>query len=191
MIELIGWIALFLVSLAVLVKSSDFFTEAAESLGIYLGFPQFIVGVTIVYIGTSLPELVSSIFAMLDNSSEIILGNVVGSNIANIFLVLGCAAVISKRLSITYDLINVDLPLFVGTGFFLVLTVWDFNFSTGEAILSLIAYGIDLFYTISFAQQENQDQEDIAKESSQENEPKKYFLPKMSSCSFSVQLDYT
>ncbi len=78
----------------------------------------------------------------------------------------------------------------MGTGFFLALTVWDFNFSTGKAILSLIAYGIDLFYTISVAQQENQDQEDIAKKSSQENEPKKYFLPKMSSCSFSVQLDY-
>lgn len=156
MIELFGYIALFIVSLALLVKSSDFFTEAAESLGIYLGFPRFIVGVTIVSIGTSLPELVSSIFAIWDNSSEIILGNVVGSNIANIFLVLGCAAVISQRLSITYDLINVDLPLFVGTGFFLALTVWDFKFSTGEAILALIAYGIYLFYTISIAQAENQ-----------------------------------
>ncbi len=157
MVELIGWIALFVVSLAVLVKSSDFFTEAAESLGIYIGLPRFIVGVTIVSIGTSLPELVSSIFAMLDNSSEIILGNVVGSNIANIFLVLGCAAVISQRLSITYDLINVDLPLFVGTGFFLALTVWDFNFSKGEAILGLIAYGIYLFYTISIARKESED----------------------------------
>jgi cation:H+ antiporter len=172
MIELFGWIALFIVSLALLVKSSDFFTEAAESLGIYLGFPRFIVGVTIVSIGTSLPELVSSIFAMLDNSSEIILGNVVGSNIANIFLVLGCAAVIS-RLSITYDLINVDLPLFVGTVFFLGLTVWDLNFSKGEAILSLIAYGIYLFYAISVAQQENQDQEDRAKESGEDSQPDK------------------
>ncbi len=178
MIELFGWIGLFTVSLAVLVKSSDFFTEAAESLGIYLGFPRFIVGVTIVSIGTSLPELVSSIFAMLDNSSEIILGNVVGSNIANIFLVLGCAAVISQGLSITYDLLNVDLPLFVGTGFFLALTVWDFNFSKGEAILSLIAYAIYLFYTISIAQQENQDQQDRAKASGEENDAKKIFPTK-------------
>lgn len=156
MLELFGWIALFSVSLTVLVKSSDFFTESAENLGIYLGFPQFIVGVTIVSIGTSLPELLSSVFALLDNSSEIILGNVVGSNIANIFLVLGCAAVISKRLSITYDLINVDLPLFVGTGFFLALSVWDLNFSIGEAILFLIAYGVYMFYTISIAQNEEQ-----------------------------------
>ncbi len=156
MLELFGWVALFIFSLAVLVKSSDFFTDAAENIGIYLGFPKFIVGVTIVSIGTSLPELLSSVFAMIDGSSEIILGNVVGSNIANIFLVLGTAAVISKKLSITYDLINVDLPLFLGTGFFLGLSVWDLNFSAGEAILCLLAYGIYMFYTISIAQQDEQ-----------------------------------
>lgn len=156
MLELFGWVALFIFSLAVLVKSSDVFTDAAENIGIYLGFPKFIVGVTIVSIGTSLPELLSSIFAVIDNSSEIILGNVVGSNIANIFLVLGTAAVISKKLSITYDLINVDLPLFLGTGFFLGLSVWDLNFSKGEAILCLLAYGIYMFYTISIAQQDEQ-----------------------------------
>ena len=156
MLELFGWVALFIFSLAVLVKSSDIFTDAAENIGIYLGFPKFVVGVTIVSIGTSLPELLSSIFAVIDNSSEIILGNVVGSNIANIFLVLGTAAVISKKLSITYDLINVDLPLFLGTGFFLGLSVWDLHFSTGEAILCLLAYVIYMFYTISIAQQDEQ-----------------------------------
>ena len=156
MLELFGWIVLFIGSLATLVKSSDFFTDSAEQLGIYLGFPQFIVGVTIVSVGTSLPELLSSVFAMLNNSSEIILGNVVGSNIANIFLVLGTAAIISKRLSITYDLINVDLPLFLGTGFFLALSVWDLHFSTGEAILCLLAYAVYMFYTISIAQQEEE-----------------------------------
>jgi len=156
MLELSSWVFVFVLSLVFLVKSSDFFTDSAENLGIYLGFPQFIVGVTIVSIGTSLPELLSSVFALIDNSSEIILGNVVGSNIANIFLVLGTAAIISKRLSITYDLINVDLPLFVGTGFFLGLSVWDLNFSKGEAILCLLAYGVYMFYTISIAQKEEQ-----------------------------------
>lgn len=173
LLELLGSILLFIASLTVLVKSSDFFTESAESLGIYLGFPQFIVGVTIVSIGTSLPELLSSVFALLDNSSDIILGNVVGSNIANIFLVLGSAAVISKRLSITYDLINVDLPLFVGTGFFLGLSVWDLKFSTGEAILSLIAYGIYMFYTISIAKQEEQ----IKKTDPEQPNPEKKSVP--------------
>ena len=178
MLEIFGWSALFIVSLAVLVKSSDFFTDAAESLGIYLGFPSFVVGVTIVSIGTSLPELLSSVFALLDNSSEIILGNVVGSNIANIFLVLGTAAAISKRLSITYDLINVDLPLFVGTGFFLCLSVWDLNFSKGEAILCLIAYAIYMFYTISIARQEEQvGKKDSGEEGSQKREfPTKDFI---------------
>jgi cation:H+ antiporter len=173
LLELLGSILLFIVSLAVLVKSSDFFTDAAESLGIYLGFPHFVVGVTIVSVGTSLPELLSSVFALLNDSSEIILGNVVGSNIANIFLVLGTAAVISKRLSITYDLINVDLPLFVGTGFFLGLSVWDLEFSIGEAILCLIAYGIYMFYTISIAKQEEQ----IKKNNPEAENPEEKKLP--------------
>jgi cation:H+ antiporter len=60
MIDLIFWVAVFIVSLIVLVKASDLFTDSAEKIGLHFGIPAFIVGVTIVAIGTSLPELVSS-----------------------------------------------------------------------------------------------------------------------------------
>ena len=85
---LVFWILIFIISLYVLIKASDYFTESAENIGICLGISPFIVGVTIVAIGTSLPELVSSIIAVVQNSSEIVIGNVLGSNIANIFLLL-------------------------------------------------------------------------------------------------------
>lgn len=75
---------IFIVSLAVLVKASDTFTVAAEKVGIALGMNPFIVGVTIVAIGTSLPELVSSLLAVSEGASEVVVGNVIGSNIANI-----------------------------------------------------------------------------------------------------------
>ena len=147
--ELFIWLGVFIISLGVLVKSSDYFTEAAEKIGLLLGLPSFIIGVTIVAVGTSLPELVSSIIAVQQNSSEIVLGNVVGSNIANIFLIIGIASVISNKMDIYYELIHVDLPLFVGSAFLLALTVYDGKFTIGEALICIACYVVYLFYTIS------------------------------------------
>ena len=96
--NLIIWLIIFIVSLFVLIKASDFFTDAAEKIGISLGISPFLIGVTIVSVGTSLPELISSITAVYQNSSEIVFGNVMGSNIANIFLIIGTASLISLSL---------------------------------------------------------------------------------------------
>ena len=154
--NLIIWLIIFILSLFVLIKASDFFTDAAEKIGISLGISPFLVGVTIVSIGTSLPELVSSIIAVYQNSSEIVFGNVMGSNIANIFLIIGTASLISSPLKILYELIHVDLPLFVGSAFLLGLTVLDSNFSINEAIICILGYVVYVFYTISSGKEEQQ-----------------------------------
>lgn len=145
---LIWWIAIFVLSLAVLVKASDYFTDYAEKVGLALGIPAFLTGVTIVAIGTSLPELISSVFAVLAGSTEFVVGNVIGSNIANIFLVLGIAAIIGRKLKISYELIHVDLPLLVASAFLFTIAIWDGVFSLFEAILFLIAFAIYMLYTI-------------------------------------------
>jgi len=154
--NLIIWLIIFIVSLFVLIKASDFFTDAAEKIGISLGISPFLIGVTIVSVGTSLPELISSITAVYQNSSEIVFGNVMGSNIANIFLIIGTASLISSPLNILYELINVDLPLFVGSAFLLGLTVLDSNFSINEAIICILGYVVYVFYTISSGKEEQQ-----------------------------------
>jgi len=106
------WIGVFIISLAILIKAADIFTDSASKLGTILGLSQFIIGVTIVSIGTSLPELASSISAVLKGVTDMVAGNVVGSNIANILLVVGLATIFSKkgRLQVTRNLINLDLP---------------------------------------------------------------------------------
>lgn len=154
--NLIIWLIIFIVSLFVLIKASDFFTDAAEKIGISLGISPFLIGVTIVSVGTSLPELISSITAVYQNSSEIVFGNVMGSNIANIFLIIGTASLISSPLKILYELIHVDLPLFVGSAFLLGLTVLDSNFSINEAIICILGYVVYVFYTISSGKEEQQ-----------------------------------
>ncbi|MEO0408063.1 MAG: calcium/sodium antiporter [Cyanobacteria bacterium P01_A01_bin.135] len=144
---LIGYFALFIVSLAVLVKASDLFTDAAERLGMALGLPPFIIGVTIVSVGTSLPELISSLFAVAEGAPEVVVSNAVGSNIVNIFFVIGTAAILCKGiLTITYNLVNIDLPLFVGSAFLLGLAALDLTFSRGEAVLFLMGYVVYTIY---------------------------------------------
>ncbi|MCW6035048.1 calcium/sodium antiporter [Spirulina subsalsa FACHB-351] len=155
MSPLILWLLVLVISLAVLAKASDIFIEAAEKIGLYLRLPAFIVGVTIVAIGTSLPELVSSILAVLQNSSEIVFGNVVGSNIANIFLIIGAASVLHRKLKIQFELIHVDLPLFVGSAFLWALMVSDRHFSIFEALLCIAGYITYSIYTVSSREEEN------------------------------------
>lgn len=142
------WFVIFPVSLFVLIKGSDRFTGAAEKIGLMAGIPQFIVGVVIVGIGTSLPELISSVVAVLEGSSEIVAGNVIGSNVANIFLILGIGAIVGKKLVIKYDLINVDLPLFVGSALLVSFVMWDARISFFDAVLLSGGLFIFMFYMI-------------------------------------------
>ena len=89
----------FLVSVAFLILAAKFFTQAAEVIGYGLGLSPFVVGVVIVSIGTSLPELISAIAAAQSANSEIVAGNVIGSSLSNILFVLGLTAILSpKRL---------------------------------------------------------------------------------------------
>ncbi|MDP7457086.1 MAG: calcium/sodium antiporter [Candidatus Woesearchaeota archaeon] len=137
-----------IVSLCVLVKESSIFTDRAEKIGLFFWLSPFIIGVTIVSIGTSLPELVSSLVAVFKGSTEIVIGNVVGSNIANICLVLALAAILAKKIKLNYSLMHVDLPLLMATSFLFALTIWDGVFSLGDALICLTAFFVYITYTV-------------------------------------------
>ncbi len=134
------------ISILVLVKSADYFTSSAEKIGAYLKLPPFVVGVTIVSVGTSLPELITSMFAAAEGQSPIVIGNVVGSNIANIFLVLGLASVVSGGLSTEHDVMKVDLPMIAASAFLLFVCSYDGRFDYGEGIVFIAALAIYMFY---------------------------------------------
>jgi cation:H+ antiporter len=148
MLPIIFWIIILIISLFLLVKASDFFIDSAETIGIKIGLPAFVIGLIIVSLGTSLPELMSSILAVLKNTSEIVIGTIIGSNIANIFLVFGIMAIVSRRMKINYDILNVDLPLFFAATFLLALIIYNLKVSVLETILCLLFLFIYIFYTI-------------------------------------------
>lgn len=105
---------LFLViGFVMLVKGADWFVEGASKVAEKFGIPQLVIGLTIVAIGTSLPEAAVSTSAALKGSAEITIGNVVGSNIMNVLLILGITSVISP-LAVQRSTVKYELPMVIG-----------------------------------------------------------------------------
>lgn len=164
--DVILYLGLFVVSLIVLLKASDWFIDAAEEIGLSLGISPFIIGVTIVAFGTSLPELATSIASVLSGNSEIVTGNVVGSNITNIALVLGLVAIIVKQIEMEYNIWHIDMPYLWGSAFLLWFSLQDGQFSIPEAILFLVGIVVFLAYSFKSENEEDGEKEKVAIERS-------------------------
>ncbi|MEE9312430.1 MAG: calcium/sodium antiporter [Planctomycetota bacterium] len=116
-------IFLIILGLAVLLVGGKFFVAGAVSAATMLGIPKLVIGLTVLAIGTSLPELATSIAALLKGESDIGLGNVVGSNIFNIFMVLGVVAVISP-LAMDARVMTFDIPIMLGFSLAVGVLAW-------------------------------------------------------------------
>ncbi|MEA3429658.1 MAG: calcium/sodium antiporter [Nanoarchaeota archaeon] len=138
--SILSSVIVLIIGLAVLIKSADHFTGISEKIGHILGIPQFIVGITIVSIGTSIPELATSIVAVFSRATEFVVANAVGSNITNILLVGGVAALLTKGLKVKDEILRVDIPLIVGSALLITFLLWDGVFSFMEAVFCLILY---------------------------------------------------
>ncbi len=152
---LILWTVIFVISLALLIKSADWFTEAAENIGRAMHISPFVIGVTIVSIGTSLPELATSIVALFNGDSTIAIANAIGSNIANILLVGGVSAIAAGTLKITRSLIDSDLPILLGVTILSAIMLFDGKFVWQEGVLSIAFFVIYAIYTIRSSEQQD------------------------------------
>ena len=158
---LLFWmILLFVVSLVALVKGADWLLDSAEKIGLAAGLSPFIIGAVIIGLGTSLPELLSSVMAILKGVNEIVVANSIGSNIANILLVAGLAAVVGKGLRVTKNLIDIDLPLLAITTALFLGVAWDRKIETKESMLLLIVFVIYFLYTIYHKEDKEAGKED-------------------------------
>lgn len=149
---ILWWVAIFVLSLAVLIKAADWFTKGAEIAGLKLKIKPFIIGVTIVSIGTSLPELVTSMIAVFNNEAAIVVANAVGSNIANILLIVGAASVLAGVLVVKRSLIDLDAPLLAISTAVLLGVIWDKQVTGFEATVLILTYIIYVAYTIKTGQ---------------------------------------
>ena len=145
---LLLWFLALAAGLMLLSYSSDWFIDSAETIGVHFNLPGFIIGVVIIGFGTSLPELASSVVAVIAGNSEIVISNVVGSNITNIFLVLGVSALFASSYTIEHDIFKMDLPFLVSSAILLSLMTYDRNFTTAEAVICLSGLALYLYRSI-------------------------------------------
>lgn len=139
----------FLLALAGLLISSNYFTNSAEAIGKYLKLPSFVIGVFIVGIGTSLPELISGILSVNKGASEILSGNIIGANISNILLITGLAVVINrKNISLKSGYMYIDLNYLIGSFIFFYIIAYDGKMEAAESIFGLLMFIVYSIYLI-------------------------------------------
>ena len=136
-----------LLGLAAIIFGGDLVVDNATQIAYSLGMSETLVGLTIIAIGTSLPELVTSISAALKKESEIALGNIVGSNIFNILFVLGASSAITPIA--VNDKVFIDVIIMIAlTLVLLVFARTGFRIGKREGFMLVVAYAIYLAYVI-------------------------------------------
>ena len=145
---MIQQVIILLVGFIFLVKGADWFVEGAASIARKLGIPQLIIGLTIVAMGTSMPEAAVSITAAIQQNAGITIGNVVGSNILNIFIILGITALITN-VKIQKSTIRYEIPFMIFITIILMICgMTDMKITFIEGIflwILFIAYLVYLF----------------------------------------------
>ena len=147
-IQLTLWIIALIISLIVLIKSADWFTGSIEKIGLSLGIPAFLIGVTLVSVGTSLPELSTSLVSTISGQTSIVAANVVGSNLFNIAIAIGIPTIVAGGMLFKRNLINLDIPLLAAITALGALIIYDGSVTRLEGALLCIGYVIYLIYTI-------------------------------------------
>ncbi|MBE7018830.1 MAG: calcium/sodium antiporter [Ruminococcaceae bacterium] len=148
------------IGFTMLVKGADWFVDGASGIATKFKIPQLVIGLTIVAMGTSAPEAAVSISAALGGNADITIGNIVGSNILNVLIILGLSAVITP-LVVAKSTVRVDIPVVLLASLLLFMGL-DGSLNRWEGLVLLavfIAYMVYLFVTT--LKQKNDQQKEI------------------------------
>lgn len=157
-------IALLVGGFILLIKGADWLVDGASSVAANFKVSKLLIGLTIIAFGTGAPELAVSLSSLISGNTDILLGNVIGSNIINILLLIGIAAMI-KPIKIQRNTVIKELPLLLLISTALIVLFLDASFtdaitnvfSRSDAIICLLLFGIFLYYLISLARQNRAD----------------------------------
>ena len=133
---------LFIVGLVLLIVGAELLVRGASRLAAAVGISPLVIGLTVVAFGTSAPELAVSMQSAWQGQADIAIGNVVGSNIANVLFILGISALITP-LVVASQLVRIDVPIMIGVSILLYVMSWDgyLGFSEGALLFAgIIVY---------------------------------------------------
>ncbi len=149
-------ILLIIIGFIFLIVSADILVDGSSGIAKKFHIPEIIIGLTIVSIGTSMPELFVSITSALEGHSDMAIGNIIGSNLSNLLLILGLSAII-KPVIFQKETRLYEIPMCL---FFTIILMIFCNSQNGvsriESIILLILFGIFLGYTVFMGKKENQ-----------------------------------
>lgn len=151
--EMVLQILILVLGFVCLVKGSDWFVDGAAGIATKFGIPQLIIGLTIVAMGTSAPEAAVSITAAFNGSADITIGNIVGSNILNVLIILGLSAVVYP-LTVSKSTILIDIPVTIGVTVLLFILGLDGNITRIDGIIMLVIFVSYLGFLIWSAKKE-------------------------------------
>ena len=152
-------IGLIVVGIVLIIWGADRLTEGASSLARGMRVPEIVIGLTIVAAGTSAPELFVSLVSALKGTSDIAVGNVIGSNIFNTLLIVGCSAAVAP-IAVAPDTVKKDIPFAIGASLLLFMLcfddmssphLWGNEISRSDGIILLIGFATFMIYTFQMA----------------------------------------
>lgn len=150
-----------ILGLALILVGANYLTDGSAALAQRFRMPEFIIGLTIVAVGTSMPEFVVSVMSAIQGKSDLAIGNIVGSNIFNVFLSLGICALISP-IPFTRGNIRRDIPIGVAASLLLLFFAFDQSLGLGaenvlsrwEGVVMFLLYILLMIYTIRLTRKE-------------------------------------
>lgn len=162
-----------IIGIALVIWGADRLTEGASSLARGMHVPEIVIGLTIVAAGTSAPELFVSLVSALKGNSDLAVGNVVGSNIFNVMLIVGCSALVAP-IAINKSTVKKDIPFAVGASLLLFIMcldgldsphLWGNEISRSDGLILLAGFAGFMIYTFSEVEKKGGFDEVIANDS--------------------------
>ena len=140
-------VLLLIFGIIVVLKSADWLTNGAVGLATKLGISQIVIGLTIVAIGTSMPEFFVSIVSAIKGTPDLAVGNIVGSNIFNVLLIVGVAATVAP-IAIQRATVRRDIPIAIVASIMLTFMMFDDNISRIDALILFAAFIAFIWITL-------------------------------------------
>lgn len=137
-------------------KGADWFVEGAAGIAMRFGIPQLVIGLTIVAMGTSAPEAAVSIAAAVKGNADITIGNIVGSNILNILVILGLAASIVP-IAVARSTVRIEIPFMIAVTALLFYQGRDGSISLADGGVLMVAFAAYMMYLYTMAMKSNVD----------------------------------
>ena len=158
--QIILQLALLALGFVMLVKGSDWFVDGAAGIAAKFRIPQIIIGLTIVAMGTSAPEAAVAITAAMGGSADITVGNIVGSNILNVLVILGLASAIVP-VAVGKSTLKIDIPFMIAISVIFLLLGWDGTITRMDGLVLIAFFVTYIGYMIWEALHSNEEGDEI------------------------------